>query len=158
MLFDDKLMKYGIHLMYDFHDRTPVSELRCDARFELLDAENNVLAGTLGGGETVEWQTLLDITWYVRAFYVSEGEYLRVESDYYNPYPDPEPTPRPVPSSAPETQDSEPEGTRICYLRMSWTDRCSEEHFGETGSFSLQDGKLHWTNDQTGEDTVFVRA
>ncbi len=34
----------------------------------------------------------------------------------------------------------------------------SEEHFGETGSFSLQDGKLHWTNDQTGEDTVFVRA
>ena len=34
----------------------------------------------------------------------------------------------------------------------------SEETFAGTGSFYMQDGKLHWVNDQTGEDTVFIPA
>ena len=32
----------------------------------------------------------------------------------------------------------------------------SDESFGGTGSFYIQDGKLHWVNNQTGEETVFV--
>ena len=34
----------------------------------------------------------------------------------------------------------------------------SEEAFGGTGSFFIQNGKLHWYNEQTGEETVFVPA
>ena len=34
----------------------------------------------------------------------------------------------------------------------------SDESYNGTGSFYMQDGKLHWHNDQTNEDTVFVRA
>ena len=34
----------------------------------------------------------------------------------------------------------------------------SNETFNGTGSFYIQDGKLHWYNDQTGEETVFVRG
>ncbi|MBQ3482226.1 MAG: hypothetical protein IJH48_07925 [Oscillospiraceae bacterium] len=34
----------------------------------------------------------------------------------------------------------------------------SDESFDGTGSFYLEDGKLHWINDQTGEDTVFIPA
>ena len=34
----------------------------------------------------------------------------------------------------------------------------SDESNNGTGSFYMQDGKLHWHNDQTNEDTVFVRA
>ena len=34
----------------------------------------------------------------------------------------------------------------------------SEETFGGTGSFYLENGKLHWVNDQTNENTVFVPA
>ena len=34
----------------------------------------------------------------------------------------------------------------------------SQDSYNGTGSFYLQDGKLHWANDQTGEDTVFVPA
>ena len=34
----------------------------------------------------------------------------------------------------------------------------TEEAFGGTGSFYMQDGKLHWYNDQTGEDTVLIPA
>ena len=34
----------------------------------------------------------------------------------------------------------------------------SDETFGGTGSFYMQDGKLHWYNDQTGQLTVFVPA
>ena len=34
----------------------------------------------------------------------------------------------------------------------------SNESFGGTGSFYILNGKLHWYNDQTGEDTVFNPA
>ena len=34
----------------------------------------------------------------------------------------------------------------------------SQESFGGTGSFYLQNGKLHWYNEQTGTDTVFIPA
>ena len=34
----------------------------------------------------------------------------------------------------------------------------SNESYNGTGSFYIQDGKLHWYNDQTGEETVFVRG
>ena len=34
----------------------------------------------------------------------------------------------------------------------------SDEQYGGTGSFYLMDGKLHWVNNQTGDDTVFVPA
>ena len=34
----------------------------------------------------------------------------------------------------------------------------SEESFDGTGSFYIEDGKLHWINDQTGEHTVFIPA
>ena len=34
----------------------------------------------------------------------------------------------------------------------------SDEQYDGTGSFYLLDGKLHWVNNQTGEDTVFVPA
>ena len=34
----------------------------------------------------------------------------------------------------------------------------SDEAYGGTGSFYMQGGKLHWYNDQTGEDTVFIPA
>ncbi|MBR0208987.1 MAG: hypothetical protein IJQ43_08830 [Oscillospiraceae bacterium] len=34
----------------------------------------------------------------------------------------------------------------------------SEEEFNGTGSFYLLDGKLHWVNDKTSEDTVFIPA
>lgn len=34
----------------------------------------------------------------------------------------------------------------------------SDEQYGGTGSFYLLDGKLHWVNNQTGDDTVFVPA
>ena len=34
----------------------------------------------------------------------------------------------------------------------------SDEVFTQTGTFSLQDGKLNWFNDQTGEHTILVRA
>ncbi len=34
----------------------------------------------------------------------------------------------------------------------------SDESFGGTGSFYLQDGKLHWVNDQTQEEVVLVPA
>ncbi len=34
----------------------------------------------------------------------------------------------------------------------------SGEEFDQSGYFYLQDGKLHWYNDQTGEDTTFVPA
>ena len=34
----------------------------------------------------------------------------------------------------------------------------SEETFDETGSFYMEDGKLHWVNDLTGENTVFIPA
>ena len=32
----------------------------------------------------------------------------------------------------------------------------SEESFGGTGSFAMQDGKIHWINDQTGAETVLI--
>ena len=145
-LFDDKLMKYGIRLMYDFHDRTPVSELLCDARFELLDAEKNVLAGNLSEEETVVRQILLDITWGVRAFYVSEGDYLRVMRNDDEFYTAEEPFPTPKPSAEPRSEDQvdEPEGTQICYLRMSWTDRCSSAHAGELRAFELLFPFRYW--------------
>ena len=34
----------------------------------------------------------------------------------------------------------------------------SDESFNETGSFYLLDGKLHWVNDKTSEETVFIPA
>ena len=34
----------------------------------------------------------------------------------------------------------------------------SNESYNGTGSFYIQDGKLHWYNDQTGEETIFLRA
>ncbi len=34
----------------------------------------------------------------------------------------------------------------------------SNEDFGETGSFFLRDGKLHWVNNHTGEETILVPA
>ena len=34
----------------------------------------------------------------------------------------------------------------------------SNESYNGTGSFYIQDGKLHWYNDQTGEETLFLRA
>lgn len=139
---DKLLCDDGFSLLRRFYDWEPVSELSCSTRFELLDAEKNVLAGNLSEEETVERQAVLTVG--LRAYYVSEGEVLRVESDYYNPYPDPEPTPRPVPSSAPETQDGEPEGTRICYLRMSLTDRCQAELDGELRVFELLFPWRYW--------------
>ena len=34
----------------------------------------------------------------------------------------------------------------------------SDDKYGGSGSFYLLDGNLHWYNDQTGEETVFVPA
>ena len=34
----------------------------------------------------------------------------------------------------------------------------TDETYGESGSFYIQDGKLHWFDNQTQQDTVFVRA
>ncbi|MBO5556334.1 MAG: hypothetical protein J5927_04040 [Oscillospiraceae bacterium] len=34
----------------------------------------------------------------------------------------------------------------------------TEESFGGTGSFFIQDGKLHWVNDQTKEETILIPA
>ena len=34
----------------------------------------------------------------------------------------------------------------------------SDETYGGTGRFYMQGPKLHWMNDQTGEDTVFVKS
>ena len=34
----------------------------------------------------------------------------------------------------------------------------SGETFGETGSFYLENNKLHWVDNQTGDDTVFIPA
>ena len=132
-VLDHELRDYAIYLLYDFRDGMALGELKSDARFELLDAEKNVLAGTLGEGETVERQTLMDLNGAVRAFFVSEGELLRVEQNAYSfePFADPEPTPRPVAAPAAETQSGEPEGTQIRYLRMSWTDRCPTERSDE---------------------------
>ena len=46
---------------------------------------------------------------------------------------------------------------------MTYTDNgssysISNESYNGTGSFYIQDGKLHWYNDQTGEETIFLRA
>ena len=34
----------------------------------------------------------------------------------------------------------------------------SDESYNGTGRFFIQDDKLHWVNDQTNENTVFVPA
>lgn len=34
----------------------------------------------------------------------------------------------------------------------------SQESFGGTGSFYIENGKLHWINDQTGQETVLIPA
>ena len=34
----------------------------------------------------------------------------------------------------------------------------TDESFGATGTFYMRDGKLHWHNDQTGEDSTFIPA
>ena len=48
------------------------------------------------------------------------------------------------------------------YWYETWSDdrhfTVSDESFGGSGSFYMQDGKLHWHNDQTNEDTVFIPA
>ena len=44
----------------------------------------------------------------------------------------------------------------------TWTDEynytVTEESHTDSGSFSIQNGKLYWHNDQTGQDTVFIPA
>lgn len=32
----------------------------------------------------------------------------------------------------------------------------SDEAFDQSGSFYMEDGKLHWVNDVTGEELVFI--
>ncbi|MBQ8076629.1 MAG: hypothetical protein IJ237_11695 [Oscillospiraceae bacterium] len=39
-----------------------------------------------------------------------------------------------------------------------YTYTVSDETFGGTGSFFIENGKLHWRNDQTGEEAVFIPA
>ena len=34
----------------------------------------------------------------------------------------------------------------------------SDEAFEQTGNFTIQNGKLYWVNNDTGETTVLVRA
>ncbi|MDO4973476.1 MAG: hypothetical protein Q4E38_04635 [Eubacteriales bacterium] len=48
----------------------------------------------------------------------------------------------------------------------SWTENYTSDTtydilnqtFNETGSFFIQDGKLHWINNQTGEEVILVRV
>ena len=147
-LIDNELENQAYPLLNSLIHHKTVRELRGvsgGARFELLDAEMNVLTGNLGTEEQVErsW-TLVVNRFEDGVYYVSDDELLGSvnKQDWFEAQDavppenvdgtfgeaSPEPTPHPLPQT--EQEQKTPEGTKVVYLRMSWTDRSENGSLG----------------------------
>ena len=121
----------------------PVRELYRDEpiRFELLDADENLLAGSLAADEQVQYvRTVRVSNWYEGLYFTAADEPLTAAGSYAVPIPTtmpqvqdetavlptPEPQPTPTPEPQEKTETAEPEGTRVVYVRMSWTDQSGD--------------------------------
>ena len=104
---------------------TPVNELHRGepTRFELLDKNGAVLAGNLGEDETaLRSRTVQTGDFYGGMFFSAADKPLTPRQgpswDYSPTYGAAEPRPTPRPQAAEEA--AEPEGTKVCFVRMSW--------------------------------------
>ena len=139
-LIDTELMRSGYGLLAQLCVM-PVSQAgdTCP-RFELLDADKTVLAGTLGADETVQRMTELRVDGYNGGLYFTdESKPLTAVNSLdwdYSPESgltvgdsvEVQPTPSPVPwhrnEKAPAVVTEVPAGTKVVWLRVSWTDEC----------------------------------
>lgn len=139
-LIDTELMRSGYGLLAQLCVM-PVSQAgdTCP-RFELLDADKTVLAGTLGADETVQRMTELRVDGYNGGLYFTdESKPLTAVNSFdwdYSPESgltvgdsvEVQPTPSPVPwhrsEKAPAVETEVPAGTKVVWLRVSWTDEC----------------------------------
>ncbi len=118
-------------LVYDMSVREAGYD-RTAPRFELLDEKQQPIAGTLGADETVLRSRTVNISGYEGGVYfVGEDELLYTSyssgndpsfSEGPSPLPTPTPAPRPTDEPSFPEKPEEPEGTRVRYIRMCWTD------------------------------------
>lgn len=128
-------------LVYDMSVREAGYD-RTAPRFELLDEKQQPIAGTLGADETVLRSRTVNISGYEGGVYfIDEDELLYTSYSSGNdpsfsegPSPLPTPTPAPRPTDEPSFPEKpvEPEGTRVRYIRMCWTDA------SESGSLNAE--------------------
>ena len=90
---------------------------------ELLGKDGQPLWSSLREDETVERSISYDVYGYYGGLYYSSEDEPLTAPQYDRGF-SPEPTPKPVTESEDrEKADSRPTGTRVYWLRMSWTDR-----------------------------------
>lgn len=104
-------------------------------RFELIDESGNVLAGNLSQKETVEHTHIVQVDGYYGGIYFTAEDqplsaWERLSWDYSPNYglsinPDVPPALQPVPTDGTEEKTTEmpiPEGTKVCTVRLYWTE------------------------------------
>ena len=148
-MIDNALECRAYPLLYRLVNSMTVREAGYDQtelRFELLDEQQQPIAGTLGADETVLRSRTVNVSRYEGGVYfIGENELLYTRDELrnwdYTPETDlsfgEEPSPLPTPTPAPQPTDEpafagEPEGTRVWYIRMSWTDA------SESGSLNTE--------------------
>ncbi len=121
----DSRLETAVYPLLNEAQYTPVNELHRGepTRFELLDENGAVLAGNLGEDETaLRSRTVQTGDFYGGMFFTAADKPLTPREgpswDYSPTYGAAEPRPTPRPQAAEET--AEPEGTKVCFVRMSW--------------------------------------
>lgn len=120
----DRMQVYPVNSAYD-----------SSVRFELIDESGNVLAGNLSQIETVEHTHIVQVDGYYGGMYFTAEDqplsaWERLSWDYSPNYglsinPDVTPALQPVPTDGTEEKTTEmpiPEGTKVCTVRLYWTE------------------------------------
>ena len=137
-------LKSELHSLLNESRYLPVGSLdqHRSIRFQLLDEDRNVLAGSLGEKETVEHEIIRPVSdFYKGMYFKSEAEPLETVEDLNRRDPgelseetdtftEPDPMPTPTPSPINSDELKKPEGTLVCFVRMCWTDRSGDQELG----------------------------
>ena len=120
----DRMQVYPVNSAYD-----------SSVRFELIDESGNVLAGNLSQKETVEHTHIVQVDGYYGGMYFTAEDqplsaWERLSWDYSPNYglsinPDVTLALQPVPTEGTEEKTTEmpiPEGTKVCSVRLYWTE------------------------------------
>ncbi len=142
-LIDEELLSGSYALLSELSSWPVGTVYDWVTRFELFDENGVRLAGNLGADETVQHTLVQDVRFYNGGLYftgedapLTAAHAVEMPAPVDTPRvieePDPLPTPSPAPTSAAaqEAETSAPDGSRVCSVRLYWTDRSESVSIG----------------------------
>ena len=150
---DKRLQSTGFELLERMQAMPVMSAYDSTVRFELLDENDEILAGNFSNKESVDHSLSLEVAdYYGGMYFTSEDQTLTAWNSLNTSYiensdqisrPVVTPTPRPATMQPDEIEMQAnaplvPDGTKICSMRLYWTEACeSTETDTEVRIFEL---------------------